>query len=123
MSKKSCSRLTKTQIEQTQPGGFVWDAEVRGFGVRVTSSGVKSFIFQYRTLQGDQGKVTVGRYPSMTVEEARKIAREHRVAVDKGGHPSRDRKEARAAATLDDYAKIYCDVYGAQKPLRPDVTP
>lgn len=119
MSNRSQKRLTKNLIDQAAFGTSVWDTEVKGFGVRTTQHGVKSFIFQFRTRQDEQGRITLGRYPAMTVEEARKIAREHRVTVDRGGNPSRDRREARAAATLADYATAYCDVYGVHKPLRP----
>jgi len=118
MPKRSVSRITKTAIDQAAPATFLWDSEVRGFGVRVTAAGSRSFVLQYRTLKGEQGKLTIGRYPEMTVEQARKIAREHRVAVDKGGHPSRDKKAVRKAPTLADYAANYCDVYAAAKPLR-----
>lgn len=118
MSNRSHKRLTKTLIDQAAPGETVWDAEIRGFGVRITPSGVRSFILQYRTLKGEQGKLVLGRYPTMPVDEARRIAREHRVSIDKGGNPSRERQQIRAAPTLADYATIYCDVYGVQKPLR-----
>lgn len=120
MSNRSYKRLTKTLIDQAVPGETIWDAEVRGFGVRITPSGVRSFILQYRTKIGDQGKLVLGRYPTMTVDTARKIAMEHRVSIDKGGNPSRERQQLRAAPTLADYATIYCDVYGLQQPLRPN---
>jgi len=87
MPKRNNIRLTKTKIDQAPLGGTIWDTEVSGFGVRTTPSGVRAFILQYRTHQGDQGKLTLGRFPTMTVEEARKLAREHRVAIDKGGNP------------------------------------
>lgn len=119
MPKRSVARITKTAIDQVRAGSYLWDSEVRGFGIRVTTAGARSFILQYRTHKGEQGKLTIGRYPSMTVEEARKIAREQRVAVDKGGHPSRDRKAIRLAPTLADYATAYCDVYGKTRPLAP----
>lgn len=120
MPKRSVTRITKSTIDQTPPGAFLWDAEVRGFGVRVTAAGTRSFILQYRTLQGEQGKLTIGRYPGMTVDDARRIAREHRVSVDKGGHPSHDKKARRVTPTLADYATNYCDVYAVAKPLRPN---
>lgn len=85
MPKSNYNRLTKSLIARTAHAGFLWDSDVRGFGVRTTAAGVKSFILQYRTVRGTQGKITLGRFPTMTVEEARKIAREHRVAIDKGG--------------------------------------
>lgn len=119
MPKRSIARITKTAIDQASHGSFLWDSEIGGFGIRVTAAGARSFILQYRTQTGEQGKLTIGRYPAMTVDEARKIAREQRVIVDKGGHPSRDRKAIRTAPTLSDYAAAYCDVYGKTRPLRP----
>lgn len=118
MPRRSVSRITKTSIEQIMPGGVLWDAEVRGFGARVTPAGTTSFILQYRTHKGQQGKLTIGRYPEMTVDQARRIAREQRVSVDQGGHPSQDKKALRTAPTLADYADHYCDVYAVERPLR-----
>ena len=38
-----------------------FETETPGFGLRVMSSGVKSFIFQYR-YKGKQKRMTIGRY-------------------------------------------------------------
>jgi len=112
------ARLTKTLIDRAVPSSTTWDSEVPGFGIRVTPAGTKSFIFQFRSRANKQGKMVIGRYPSMTVEQARKAAREHRVAVDQGGNPSLDRQGTRTAATLRDLATHYCDVYGPDRGLK-----
>ena len=39
-----------------------WDAEIPGFGVRITAAGVTSFILDYRIF-GRQRRYTIGRYP------------------------------------------------------------
>ncbi len=44
-------RLTKQKVEGIKPGDrdiVVWDEALPGFGVRVKSSGVRSYIVQYR---------------------------------------------------------------------------
>ncbi|MDP1912114.1 site-specific integrase [Brevundimonas sp.] len=115
---RTAGRLTKTLVDRAEPGSRTWDSEVPGFGLRVTAAGTKSFIFQFRSRTNEQGRMVIGRYPSMTVEQARKAAREHRVAVDQGGNPSRERQGARSAATLRDLATYYCDVYGLDKGLQ-----
>lgn len=112
-------KLTKSKIEQTKLGGKLWDSEVSGFHVVTTPSGKRSYKFQYRTLEGAQGKLTIGSFPSMTVDEARKIVRQHRVEVDKGGHPSLMRKQSRKQSTLADFVSYYCEEYGPQKGLQP----
>jgi Arm DNA-binding domain len=46
---------------------FVWDRELRGFGVQVMPSGLKSFVIQYRTPAGKNRRVVIGRFGLMTV--------------------------------------------------------
>ena len=89
---------------------FVWDRELRGFGVQVMPSGLKSFVIQYRTPEGRHRRVVIGRYGLMTVEEARTRAHEQLVAVSKGVDPV---AEAAKAAGLQTVAEI-CDWYIAE---------
>ena len=44
-------KLTKRVIEAAEATGrdqYLWDAEVKGFGLKVTPPGRKVFVFQYR---------------------------------------------------------------------------
>src|ERR1039457_5748451 len=47
-----------------------WDSEIHGFGVRITGTGVKSFIRDYR-ISGRQRRFTIGQYPEWTASAAR----------------------------------------------------
>lgn len=118
MPKRQLLPLTKKKIDDALPGSYVWDALVPGFGVRVYPSGKRSFIFQYRTRTGKQGKLQVGHYPAMTVENARKLARGYRAEVDSGKDPSNDRKAARSAPTMAELADYYCEQYARSRGLR-----
>ena len=89
---------------------FVWDRELRGFGVQVMPSGLKSFVIQYRTPEGRPRRVVIGRYGLMTVEEARTLAHEKLVAVSKGVDPVAE--EAKAAGLLT--VTEICDWYIAE---------
>jgi integrase len=86
---------------------FVWDRELRGFGVQVMPSGLKSFVIQYRTAEGRLRRSVIGRFGLMTVEEARDLAHEKLVAVSKGVDP--------VAAEAEDTGRItvaeLCDWY------------
>ena len=74
-------KLTKKLID-TIPAcdrdRFIWDAELKGFGVRVWPSGRKTFVAKYRIGGGRNGatrRFTIGTYGTLTVDEARTAAR------------------------------------------------
>ncbi|MDP2259936.1 MAG: tyrosine-type recombinase/integrase [Caulobacter sp.] len=119
MPRRSTVRLTKSVINQARPGSFVWDAELPGFGLRVTKAGTKSFVVQFRTLTGAQGRMVVGGYPALTADEARDLARDQLALVARGKNPSVERKAARAAPTLSDLATYYLEDYAVTAGLRP----
>ena len=70
------ARLTVHAIAAAKPHAqehTLWDGALAHFGVRVHPSGVKSFIVQARA-QGRMGKITLGRFPEMGLEMARREA-------------------------------------------------
>lgn len=83
-------KITKTVVDglPVPDSGYtlLWDGVLRGFGVRVTANGVKSFILQYR-ISGRSRRITLGRYGSLTVEKARKWAITYLDLVDSGRDP------------------------------------
>src|SRR5262245_60296188 len=46
-----------------------WDATTRGFGVRVSQAGTKTFVAKVHNQ-----RITIGRYPGLSLSEARKKA-------------------------------------------------
>jgi len=112
-------KLTKRTCDlETYQGkgkdGFyaVWDDELRGFGMRVFPGGAKSFIVKYR-FEGRQKIQSLGQYGVLTVDQARKMAREILVEVAKGNDPAKkkntrgERMKDLAALYLEDYSKIH----------------
>jgi hypothetical protein len=106
---------------------FVWDRELRGFGVQVMPTGLKSFVVQYRTPTGRNKRTVIGRYGLMTVEEARSLAFEKLAMVSKGIDPE-EQAQAKAAAelTVDDICDWYLSEAEAgrilgrrRRPIRP----
>ena len=68
--------LTKRSVAAIEATGktlFVWDADTKGFGVRVAPGGTKAFIVQYRDGARTVRK-TLGTYPTVAVERARQAA-------------------------------------------------
>ena len=90
---------------------ILWDSEFRGFSVRIHPSGTKAFIVNYRT--GDGGRkapnkrVVVGRYRTVTADQARKLAHKVLGKVAGGDDPAEDRAEARGMPTLGDAFEGY----------------
>ena len=67
--------LTDTAIRGAQPPPTgtitLWDASLKGFGLRVSSGGAKSFI----VLIASGRRQAIGRYPLISLSEARTEAR------------------------------------------------
>ncbi|WP_022729412.1 tyrosine-type recombinase/integrase [Fodinicurvata sediminis] len=112
------AKLTKRLIEATEPGSkgvFLWDDTVRGFGLRVSPNGRCSFLVQYRLLDGRQRRRTLGTYPLLTVEQARKKASAWIVKAQEGDDPAESKDQERRAETvaeladrfLEEYAKVH----------------
>jgi hypothetical protein len=75
---------------------------VTGFGVRITSSGARAFVFNYRSLAGRERRLTIGGYPEWSVKAVRKKAKALRRDVDNGYDPLGERIAEREAATMSD---------------------
>lgn len=85
-----------------------WDAEIPGFGVRITAAGVTSFILDYRIF-GRQRRYTIGRYPELTSTAARIEAGELRAMIRAGRDPMEERNQRRGEPTLGDLATAYME--------------
>jgi integrase len=88
---------------------FAWDTELRGFGVRVKPSGVKSYLIQYRNAEGRTRRLVLGQHGALTPEAARDLARKKLTAVAEGEDPSADRHTARAGMTVSEVCDWYLD--------------
>ena len=99
-------RIGKRAVDGLLPRAeaFVaWDDELRGFGVRVQPSGVKSYCFKYRLGGGRAARqrwATIGRHGTLTPDQARSIARDLAFRVAQGGDPAGERLERRRAVTV-----------------------
>lgn len=86
-----------------------YDVEVKGFGVRVTAAGARSFVLNYRS-DGRERRITIGSFPDWSVRAAREQAKTLKRRVDFGEDPMADRHEERAAKTVGHL----CDLFEEQ---------
>src|SRR5688500_14610524 len=95
--------LTKRTIDATKPDSsrdrFVWDDEVKGYGLRVRPSGHKSFVFQFRLggRGGSSHRLTIGDYGALTPDQARRQAKQLAGAVAQGRNPALEREAEKRA--------------------------
>lgn len=93
---------------------FLWDGEIKGFGVRVTVENKRTYIVQSR-VHGKEVRSTVGPHGVFSVDQARDAAREILRTMRQGVDPRQARKaEAAAKITLREIA----DGYKMDRPLK-----
>lgn len=84
------------------------DTEVPGLQLRITSSGVKSFCVFRRSKRGEPERITIGRFPTLSVEHARNKAKRHLADLSDGiSISARQRSEALETRTLDEVHREY----------------
>lgn len=98
-------RLTKRIVDAAMPkekDAYVWDSSLKGFGLKVTPSGRKVYIVQYR-LGGRKGRtrrVTIGAHGTLTTEEARVAAKQALGQVSTGSDPAAEIDKVRADSSM-----------------------
>ena len=103
-------KLTKKVVDATGPAQkmiMIWDTEISGFGLKITPKGSKTYLLYYRTSVGKQRKPTIGKHGNLTVDQARKIAKQWSAQVAMGIDISGQRQLDRTAETVSDLAKRY----------------
>jgi len=116
-------KITKRVVDATGPDPhghrrYVWDSEIKGFGLQVLPTGVKSYVFQYRTPESRTRRATIGKHGAWTPDEAREKADEMRRAVKDGRDPLGERIERRNALTVVDLLDAYLasERFGSKAP-------
>ncbi|HEY6288533.1 MAG TPA: tyrosine-type recombinase/integrase, partial [Nitrospiraceae bacterium] len=113
MSAESRLRFNKRSLEHLplpQPGSrFTFhDSEVPGLQLRVTDRGTKSFCVFRRSKHGAPERITIGRFPSLSVERARVKARRYLADLGEGvSVVAQQRNAALEGRTLDDVHREY----------------
>ena len=93
------TKLTATLIEKMKPHQCFWDERMIGFGVRTQTTTSPRYIVK-TTLNGRPKFITVGRHGALTLDQARKQARQILGEVAQGKDPVSDRRAAREATRL-----------------------
>ena len=101
---QSAGHLTLRSIEALEPRPgkqyVAWDTDVRGFGVRVSPAGSRTFILKYRLPSGRVRWASIDRVGVVTLAQARRHARQLLGVVATGDDPLHKKDTARDAPTV-----------------------
>lgn len=104
-------KLSAIKVEQWRKAGKPIAGKSDGDGLTFTLSkgGTASWVLRYR-FGGKQREMTMGNYPDISLAEARKLASERRVAVDKGADvATAKRKEKMERAQANSFRELADD--------------
>jgi len=83
------------------------DAKTPGLKIRVTANNVKTFCVLKRVKGGPPLRATLGRFPEMTIEQARRQAAAVLSEIAEGGNPAEVKRALKAEHTFAELFKIY----------------
>ena len=78
------------------------DKKTNGLQIRITSTGVKTFCVYRRIKNGNPERVTMGRYPDMSIEQARNEAARINALIVDGINPNSDARALKTETTLEE---------------------
>lgn len=103
------TKRTVDAIQATPKRYTIWDSQLVGFGVIVRPSGVYSYIYSYRNQNNRKRSITIGKVGTMTPDEARRKADEHRRSVLDGHDPMAEKREAKKHTTVSGLLDAYIE--------------
>ena len=109
-------RITKRVVDAIQAGDrdvFLWDADLAGFGLKVTPTGKKTYVIQYRIpglgRRGFAKRFSLGEHGPLTPEEARRSARRELGRVAQGSSPAAERAALKQMIRVSELSVSYLD--------------
>jgi len=105
--------ITKRRVDGLKAADreyFVWDHDLKGFGLRVQPTGEKSYVVKYRAGSGRNAptrRVTLGPVGKLTPDEARRLGKATLGSVAHGFDPAALKAAERRAATLKELAELF----------------
>ncbi len=107
-------KLTKSKIDAAPPKEadyFLWDGDLKGFGIKIAKGGRKSYVCKYRLGNGRAAltrRMTIGAHGSpWTTDQARSEARKLLGRAANGEDPAKEKQEKKNQVTV---AQL-CDHY------------
>lgn len=93
----TAGRVSGFKCPPDKKQAFLWDATVKGLGLRTTPAGKPAYVFQ-SAYQGKDIRLTIGSPAAWSIPDAQAKARELQRLIDEGKDPRDLKREAVAAA-------------------------
>lgn len=91
------------------------DIKTSGLQLRITSTGVKTFSVYRRIKRGEPERITLGRYPDMTIEQARREAVRIATDISDGKNPAEVKRGHKAELTFSELFDDYMERHSRPK--------
>lgn len=108
------TKLDNKSIAAAQPGDVLYDQTIKGLQLRVFPTR-KSFYVYYRTKDGQQRKPKLADWGTVTLDQARKLAKDLLLEVAGGKDPQAERQKLKEEPTVDDMWARYWEEHGQYK--------
>lgn len=109
-------KLTKSSIDAAKPKEtdyFIWDSDLKGFGIKIAKGGRKSYVCKYRVGNGRTAptrRMTIGAHGSpWTVDQARVEARKLLGRAANGEDPAKEKQEEKKQITVAQLCDLYLE--------------
>src|SRR6516165_10482293 len=103
------TKLFVASVKQHQEGQVdYWDTHVSRFGLRVSAGGQKSWVTIYRH-NARLRRMTLGSYPTLSLADARQLARAALRDAAHGADPAGEKQAQRRAESFGELAELYLD--------------
>ncbi len=116
-------RLTVAMV-QSEPAprsgsSWLWDTDVKGFGLRVRASGARTYVLRYGGGRREaKRRLSLGQHGEITLDQARKLAIRMWSAISEGRDPAIEKQRERGVPTLSTFSEQYMRDH-AEKHKRP----
>ena len=114
MAQRAAVKLTKRAVDAAQPEAaryMLRDSELKGFGLRVTPAGEKTWVVVYRPGEGGRSVekrfYTIAKADKLEADAARQEAKRVLAEVELGRDPAASRMQARETETLASAVEKY----------------
>ena len=121
MAKRFTDALIKG-LKPTNKRAILFEDRGRGFGLRIESSGRKSFFLEYRFGEAEERRnrvLTIGKYPTVSLTEARSIASQSLSQIEQDIDPATQKLTKkigdRNALTVGDLVEEYIEKWAKVK--------